>query len=146
MAHFLEIGLAMVVLSDQVQRHGQEICADVLDSTFGGLLVGVDDFEADVPGGLLARRDGTNLVVQPARAAAPIATIEPVELRDYLSRKLLGARPEHFEAVRLALSLLERVPVNLAVSLHATTNADRGRLVPLNERYPLEVLLDTLRS
>ncbi|MGH0032243.1 MAG: 23S rRNA (adenine(2503)-C(2))-methyltransferase RlmN [Myxococcota bacterium] len=42
--------------------------------------------------------------------------------------------------------LLEQVPVNLAVSLHATTDAVRDRLVPLNEKYPLAVLLDTLRG
>jgi len=42
--------------------------------------------------------------------------------------------------------LLTRVPVNLAVSLHATTDAVRDRLVPLNRRFPLAVLLDTLRK
>jgi 23S rRNA (adenine2503-C2)-methyltransferase len=30
--------------------------------------------------------------------------------------------------------LLARVPVNLAVSLHATTDAVRDQLVPLNRR------------
>jgi len=42
--------------------------------------------------------------------------------------------------------LLREVPVNLAVSLHATTDAVRDRLVPLNRRFPLQALLDTLRS
>jgi 23S rRNA (adenine2503-C2)-methyltransferase len=42
--------------------------------------------------------------------------------------------------------LLSRVPVNLAVSLHATTDAVRDQLVPLNQRYPLEVLLGALRA
>jgi 23S rRNA (adenine2503-C2)-methyltransferase len=37
--------------------------------------------------------------------------------------------------------LLEDFPVNLAVSLHATTNQLRDRLVPLNRRFPLEMLL-----
>jgi 23S rRNA (adenine2503-C2)-methyltransferase len=41
--------------------------------------------------------------------------------------------------------LLEAVPVNLAVSLHATTDAIRERLVPLNRRFPLDVLLGELR-
>ena len=41
--------------------------------------------------------------------------------------------------------LLRAVPVNLAVSLHATTNAVRDELVPLNRRFPLEVLLAELR-
>lgn len=34
----------------------------------------------------------------------------------------------------------ERLPVNLAVSLHAANDDLRGRLVPLNRRYPLAVL------
>ncbi len=42
--------------------------------------------------------------------------------------------------------LLEQVPVNLAVSLHATTDEVRDRLVPLNRRYPLEELLGALRA
>ncbi len=42
--------------------------------------------------------------------------------------------------------LLEQVPVNLAVSLHATTDAVRDELVPLNARFPLAVLLDALRE
>jgi 23S rRNA (adenine2503-C2)-methyltransferase len=42
--------------------------------------------------------------------------------------------------------LLLEVPVNLAVSLHATTDEVRDQLVPLNRRFPLRTLLDTLRS
>lgn len=42
--------------------------------------------------------------------------------------------------------LLEAVPVNLAVSLHAATDEVRDELVPLNKRFPLDVLLDTLRG
>jgi len=42
--------------------------------------------------------------------------------------------------------LLEAVPVNLAVSLHAATDAVRDVLVPLNRRFPLEVLMRTLRG
>ena len=42
--------------------------------------------------------------------------------------------------------LLEQVPVNLAVSLHAATDDVRDRLVPLNRRFPLAALLDTLRG
>ena len=39
--------------------------------------------------------------------------------------------------------LLADTSVNLAVSLHATTNEIRDRVAPINERYPLEQLLDT---
>ncbi len=42
--------------------------------------------------------------------------------------------------------LLDAVPVNLAVSLHAATDRVRDELVPLNKRFPLEVLLETLRG
>jgi 23S rRNA (adenine2503-C2)-methyltransferase len=42
--------------------------------------------------------------------------------------------------------LLETAPVNLAVSLHATTDEVRDRLVPLNRRFPLAKLLGALRD
>jgi 23S rRNA (adenine2503-C2)-methyltransferase len=42
--------------------------------------------------------------------------------------------------------LLESAPINLAVSLHATTDEVRDRLVPLNRRFPLAKLLATLRD
>jgi 23S rRNA (adenine2503-C2)-methyltransferase len=42
--------------------------------------------------------------------------------------------------------LLEQVPVNLAVSLHAATDALRDELVPINRRFPLAVLFEELRS
>jgi 23S rRNA (adenine2503-C2)-methyltransferase len=40
----------------------------------------------------------------------------------------------------------ERSPANLAVSLNATTNEVRSKIMPINNRFPLEVLLDTLRK
>jgi 23S rRNA (adenine2503-C2)-methyltransferase len=42
--------------------------------------------------------------------------------------------------------LLTAVPVNLAVSLHATTDAVRERLVPIGRRFPLADLLGRLRE
>lgn len=42
--------------------------------------------------------------------------------------------------------LLEVAPINLAISLHATTDAVRDVLVPLNRRFPLDVLLGALRD
>jgi 23S rRNA (adenine2503-C2)-methyltransferase len=42
--------------------------------------------------------------------------------------------------------LLRSVPVNLAVSLHASRDEVRDRLVPLNRRFPLASLLGELRS
>jgi 23S rRNA (adenine2503-C2)-methyltransferase len=41
--------------------------------------------------------------------------------------------------------LLAVAPVNLAVSLHASTDQVRDLLVPLNRKFPLAVLLDALR-
>jgi 23S rRNA (adenine2503-C2)-methyltransferase len=42
--------------------------------------------------------------------------------------------------------LLEVGPINLAISLHATTDAVRDELVPLNRRFPLGTLLGALRD
>ena len=42
--------------------------------------------------------------------------------------------------------LLDIGPLNLAVSLHATTDDVRDELVPLNKKFPLDVLLGTLRE
>jgi 23S rRNA (adenine2503-C2)-methyltransferase len=42
--------------------------------------------------------------------------------------------------------LLEETRVNLAISISATTDAARTRLVPVNRKYPLEVLLAACRS
>lgn len=38
------------------------------------------------------------------------------------------------------------LPVNLAVSLHAARNELRDQLVPINQRYPLEMLMQTCRD
>ena len=40
----------------------------------------------------------------------------------------------------------ERLPVNLAVSLHAATDRLRNRLVPINHRYPLAALEEACRE
>ncbi len=40
----------------------------------------------------------------------------------------------------------ENLPVNLAVSLNATDNETRNRIMPINKKFPLEMLLDGLRS
>ena len=40
----------------------------------------------------------------------------------------------------------ERLPVNLAVSLHAANDELRDSLVPVNRRWPLPVLLDACRT
>jgi 23S rRNA (adenine2503-C2)-methyltransferase len=40
----------------------------------------------------------------------------------------------------------EDLPVNLAVSLHAANDGLRNSLVPLNKRYPLDVLMEACRQ
>ncbi|OGT51078.1 MAG: 23S rRNA (adenine(2503)-C(2))-methyltransferase [Gammaproteobacteria bacterium RIFCSPHIGHO2_12_FULL_42_13] len=44
------------------------------------------------------------------------------------------------------LQLKNDSPVSLAVSLHAPTNSLREQLVPLNKKYPLEVLIPVCRD
>ena len=44
------------------------------------------------------------------------------------------------------MELGTRTNVNLAVSLHAADNATRSRLMPINDRYPLEELLAACRT
>ena len=62
---------------------------------------------------------------------------------DYGPRKVTlstcGLVPEMLELGR-------RVDVNLAVSLNGTTDEVRSRLMPLNRRYPLEVLMQACRD
>jgi len=40
----------------------------------------------------------------------------------------------------------ERLPVNLAVSLHAANDESRDELVPINRRWPLPVLMDACQT
>lgn len=40
----------------------------------------------------------------------------------------------------------ENMPITLAVSLHAPSDALRSELVPLNEKYPIAILLDACRE
>jgi 23S rRNA (adenine2503-C2)-methyltransferase len=60
----------------------------------------------------------------------------------------LGARRMTISTAGLVPGILrlaeEALPVNLAISLHAATDALRDRLVPINRRYPLDELFRTL--
>jgi len=40
----------------------------------------------------------------------------------------------------------EKIPLTLAISLHATNNELRNTLVPINKKYPLEVLLGAVKD
>ena len=76
------------------------------------------------------------------------AVIESIRL--LLHPKAFGLAPRRVTVSTVGVvpqieTLLRAVPVNLAVSLHATTDAVRERLVPLNRRFPLDTLLGELR-
>ena len=77
------------------------------------------------------------------------AVVEAIRL--LIDPKAFGLAPRRVTVSTVGLvpkigELLAQVPVNLAVSLHATTDAVRDRLVPLNRRYPLAALLGELRG
>jgi 23S rRNA (adenine2503-C2)-methyltransferase len=40
----------------------------------------------------------------------------------------------------------ENLAINLAISLNASDNATRDRLMPINKKYPIEVLIDCLKQ
>jgi len=62
----------------------------------------------------------------------------------------LGARRMTISTAGLVPGILrlaeESLPVNLAISLHAATDALRDRLVPVNRRYPLDELFRALKA
>jgi len=61
----------------------------------------------------------------------------------------LGARRMTISTAGLVPGILrmakEALPVNLAISLHAATDALRNQLVPINQRYPLNALFRALK-
>lgn len=72
-------------------------------------------------------------------------------LRIMTDRKGLGLAPRRITVSTSGLihkigALLDVAPINLAISLHATTDAVRDELVPLNRRFPLAALLEALRA
>ena len=84
----------------------------------------------------------------------PLLNYEPTlaAVRRMVDRRGLGFPPR-----RVTLSTVGIVPgierlgsegvqVNLAISLHAATDALRDRLVPVNRRYPLDELFAALRA
>lgn len=72
-------------------------------------------------------------------------------IRIMTDQKGLGLAPRRITVstsgvVHKIRPLLEVAPINLAISLHATTDEVRDELVPLNKRFALKTLLDTLRN
>lgn len=62
----------------------------------------------------------------------------------------MGARSLTVSTVGLVPGILrladERLPINLAISLHAPDDKLRGELMPINKRYPIAQLLDATRT
>lgn len=84
---------------------------------------------------------------------------EPLDNLDNVVRAielLTDARGLGFPAKRITVStsgvvprmaaLGERVPVNLAISLNATTDEVRDRIMPINRRWPIGSLIEAVRS
>jgi 23S rRNA (adenine2503-C2)-methyltransferase len=72
-------------------------------------------------------------------------------IRTLLHPKAFGFAPRRVTVSTVGIAskipeLLGQAQVNLAVSLHATTDEVRDRLVPVNRRFPLAELLGTLRG
>jgi 23S rRNA (adenine2503-C2)-methyltransferase len=100
---------------------------------------------------LLAGRRITNVVFM--GMGEPLLNLEAVlgAIRELTDPKGLAIAPRRITVSTVGIvpqirPLLASVPVNLAVSLHATTDVVRDRLVPVNRRYPLARLLGTLRD
>ncbi len=84
---------------------------------------------------------------------------EPLDNLEHVVRSLrilMDARGAMFGCRRITVStvgLVPRihtfgtlVPVNLAVSLNATTDEVRSQIMPMNRKYPIATLLDALRA
>jgi 23S rRNA (adenine2503-C2)-methyltransferase len=78
------------------------------------------------------------------------ATLEAVDRLNDPEGMAFGARRMTLSTVGLVPQLerftRERRQVNLAVSLHAATDDLRDRLVPINRKYPLDVLMGACRA
>lgn len=111
----------------------------------GEVLVALEDNRA-------ALKPQTNIVLM--GQGEPMLNYDPVlaALRILLDQKGVGIAPRHAALStsgiipgiqRLAQ---EKVRPNLAISLNASSNEQRDRIMPINRKYPLEKLLDACRK
>ncbi len=96
------------------------------------------------------RRPVTNVVMmgmgEPLLNFDPVVSAMRLMMDDYsfgLSRRRVTLSTAGI--VPVIDQLRQQCPVSLAVSLHASDNALRDKLVPLNKKYPIELLLDCCR-
>ena len=101
-------------------------------------------------GGALAPRPLTNVVLM--GMGEPLANYDAVRtaLEILTAEWGYAISPRRITVSTVGLApmiprFIAETRVNLAVSLHATTDAQRNRLVPVNRRYPLATLLDACR-
>lgn len=110
------------------------------------------DPQSPIPDPITAEHRLTNLVLM--GMGEPFANYH--QLLDALQR-LSDPAGYNFGARRITVSTVglvpmierftqERLQVNLAVSLHAATNELRASMLPINKRYPLEVLIPACRA
>lgn len=83
----------------------------------------------------------------------PLLNLPPVleAIRIFTDPKTMAMAPRRITVSTSGLvpkirELLEVGPINLAISLHATTDSVRDEMVPLNKRFPLDALLGALRD
>jgi len=82
----------------------------------------------------------------------PLANYRPVWAAVERLHDALGLSARHLTVSTVGLVpgigrlAAERLPVNLAVSLHAANDGLRDELVPVNRRYPLAALMDACRA
>lgn len=78
------------------------------------------------------------------------ATLAAIDRLNHPEGYNLGARRFTISTVGLAPYILrfanERRQINLAVSLHAAENELRNSMLPINRKYPLEVLMEACRD
>jgi 23S rRNA (adenine2503-C2)-methyltransferase len=96
-----------------------------------------------------ARDDGRRLAnVVFMGMGEPLANYEPVGAAIERAHEALGLSARHITVSTVGIVpgihrlATGRLPVNLAVSLHAANDELRDELVPVNRRYPLSTLLD----
>jgi 23S rRNA (adenine2503-C2)-methyltransferase len=78
------------------------------------------------------------------------ATLAAIDRMNHPEGLNLGARRFTISTVGLVPHILrfanERRQINLAVSLHAAENELRNSMLPINRKYPLEVLMEACRE
>jgi 23S rRNA (adenine2503-C2)-methyltransferase len=129
---------------------GQLWVANQRLAEIGGERTG-DRPQAHEPGPAPTPKPVTNVVMmgmgEPLNNFAPVTDAMEVMLDDFaygLSRRRVTLSTSG--VVPNIRKLKERLPVALAVSLHAPNDAIRSRIMPINDAYPIATLLEACRD